>query len=71
VLDSGEIICAHRILDHLYTGAGTLLSFYCMGLNQSAVGMWKNHCLINLHLLTGQIVKPGAGPFSPPSLPTM
>jgi len=40
------------------------LSFYCMGLNQSTVGMWKNNCLINLHLLTGQIGKPGAGPFS-------
>jgi ferredoxin-nitrate reductase len=41
-----------------------LLSFYCMGLNQSVVGMWKNNSLINLHLLTGQIGKPGAGPFS-------
>ena len=40
-----------------------LLSFYCMGLNQSTVGMWKNNSLINLHLLTGQIGKPGAGPF--------
>ncbi len=26
--------------------------------------MWKNNSLINLHLLTGQIGKPGAGPFS-------
>jgi ferredoxin-nitrate reductase len=40
------------------------LTFYCMGLNQSTVGMWKNNSLINLHLLTGQIGKPGAGPFS-------
>lgn len=40
------------------------LSFYCMGMNQSTVGMWKNNSLINLHLLTGQIGKPGAGPFS-------
>jgi ferredoxin-nitrate reductase len=40
------------------------LSFYCMGLNQSTVGMWKNNSLINLHLLTGQIGKSGAGPFS-------
>jgi ferredoxin-nitrate reductase len=40
------------------------LSFYCMGLNQSTVGVWKNNSLINLHLLTGQIGKPGAGPFS-------
>jgi ferredoxin-nitrate reductase len=40
------------------------LSFYCMGLNQSTVGVWKNNSLINLHMLTGQIGKPGAGPFS-------
>ena len=40
------------------------LSFYCMGLNQSTVGMWKNNSIINLHLLLGQIGKPGAGPFS-------
>jgi ferredoxin-nitrate reductase len=32
--------------------------------NQSTVGMWKNNSIINLHLLTGQIGKPGAGPFS-------
>src|SRR6185295_6572586 len=25
---------------------------------------WKNNSLINLHLLTGQIGKPGCGPFS-------
>jgi ferredoxin-nitrate reductase len=40
------------------------LSLYCMGLNQSTVGMWKNNSLINLHLLTGQIGRVGAGPFS-------
>src|SRR5262249_31015257 len=51
-------------LARLLAGAGTVLSFYCMGLNQSTVGMWKNNSLINLHLLTGQIGKPGAGPFS-------
>jgi ferredoxin-nitrate reductase len=51
-------------LANLVAGAGPLLSFYCMGLNQSTVGMWKNNSLINLHLLTGQIGKPGAGPFS-------
>jgi ferredoxin-nitrate reductase len=51
-------------LARLLTGAGSLLSFFCMGLNQSTVGMWKNNSLINLHLLTGQIGKPGAGPFS-------
>jgi len=40
------------------------LTFYCQGLKQSTVGVWKNNSIINLHLLTGQIGKPGAGPFS-------
>lgn len=41
-----------------------VLSLYCMGLGQSSVGTWKHNALINLHLMTGQIGKPGAGPFS-------
>ena len=41
-----------------------LLSFYCMGLGQSSSGTAKNQALIDLHLLTGQIGRPGAGPFS-------
>jgi ferredoxin-nitrate reductase len=44
--------------------AQSVLSMYCMGLGQSTVGTWKCNSLINLHLLTGQIGKPGAGPFS-------
>ncbi|MBC7681891.1 MAG: molybdopterin-dependent oxidoreductase, partial [Ferruginibacter sp.] len=40
------------------------LSLYCMGLNQSSSGTAKNAALINLHLATAQIGKPGAGPFS-------
>ena len=40
------------------------LSLYCQGLNQSVSGTDKNAALINLHLATGHIGKPGAGPFS-------
>ncbi len=40
------------------------LSLYCQGLNQSSHGTAKNASLINLHLATAQIGKPGAGPFS-------
>ncbi len=40
------------------------LSFYCMGLGQSTVGTAKCQALIDIHLLLGQIGKPGAGPFS-------
>ena len=35
-----------------------------MGVNQSSEGTAKVRTLINLHLMTGQIGKPGAGPFS-------
>lgn len=41
-----------------------VLSLYCQGLNQSSSGTAKNAALINLHLATGQIGKPGAGPLS-------
>ncbi|HJV53925.1 MAG TPA: molybdopterin-dependent oxidoreductase [Noviherbaspirillum sp.] len=44
--------------------AKAALSFYCQGLNQSSSGTAKNAALINLHLATRQIGKPGAGPFS-------
>ncbi len=40
------------------------LSLYCQGLNQSSNGTANNATLINLHLATGQIGRPGAGPFS-------
>ncbi|MDY6783032.1 MAG: nitrate reductase [Cyanobacteriota bacterium] len=41
-----------------------VLSLWSMGLNQSSEGTAKVRTLINLHLLTGQMGKPGAGPFS-------
>ncbi|AWI53723.1 nitrate reductase [Aquabacterium olei] len=47
-----------------FGGHTPTLSLYCQGLNQSARGTDKNAALINLHLATGQIGKPGAGPFS-------
>ena len=47
-----------------------VLSLYCQGLNQSHAGTAKNAALINLHLATGQIGKPGAGPFSLTGQPT-
>ncbi len=41
-----------------------VLSMWSMGINQSSEGTAKARSLINLHLMTGQIGKPGAGPFS-------
>lgn len=40
------------------------LSCYTMGLNQYSNGSDKNAALIHLHLATGHLGKPGAGPFS-------
>jgi assimilatory nitrate reductase catalytic subunit len=40
------------------------LSLYCQGLNQSVQGTHKNAALINLHLATAQIGRPGAAPLS-------
>jgi ferredoxin-nitrate reductase len=41
-----------------------VLSLWSMGMNQSSEGTAKVRTLINLHLMTGTIGKPGAGPFS-------
>ncbi len=41
-----------------------VLSLWSMGMNQSSEGTAKVRTLINLHLMTGNIGKPGAGPFS-------
>ncbi|MBO9652042.1 MAG: molybdopterin-dependent oxidoreductase [Variovorax sp.] len=48
----------------LFATSPATLSLYCQGLNQSSSGTLKNAALINLHLATAQIGKPGAGPFS-------
>jgi len=40
------------------------MSFWCMGLNQRTRGVWANNLVHNLHLLTGQICRPGATSFS-------
>lgn len=41
-----------------------VLSLWSMGMNQSSEGTAKVRTLINLHLMTRNIGKPGAGPFS-------
>ena len=40
------------------------MSMWCQGLNQSHHGTHNGTALIALHLATGQIGRPGAGPFS-------
>ncbi|MER2555784.1 MAG: molybdopterin-dependent oxidoreductase, partial [Thauera sp.] len=59
-LAEAEIVQAAR----WFGKAAAALSLYCQGLNQSAHGTHNNAALIHLHLATGQIGRPGAGPFS-------
>ncbi|EKV29471.1 Periplasmic nitrate reductase precursor [Caenispirillum salinarum AK4] len=41
-----------------------VMSLWTMGMNQHVRGVWINHLVYNLHLLTGKISQPGNGPFS-------
>jgi assimilatory nitrate reductase catalytic subunit len=65
-----HIVTAARWFAGLADGAAShsarrpTLSLWCQGLNQSTSGTDRNSTLINLHLATGQIGKPGAGPLS-------
>jgi assimilatory nitrate reductase catalytic subunit len=49
---------------HLFASSTASLSLWCQGLNQAVTGTRRNLALINLHLATGQLGRPGAGPFS-------
>ncbi|KUM95164.1 reductase [Streptomyces cellostaticus] len=48
----------------LIGAAGDWTSCWTMGLNQSTHGTWNTNALVNLHLATGAICRPGSGPFS-------
>ncbi len=56
---AGDIVTAARMF-----GAGRTMSFWTMGLNQRTTGVWANNLVHNLHLISGQIGKPGATSFS-------
>ena len=52
-------------LAQLYADPKTkVTSFWTMGVNQHTRGVWVNHMIYNLHLLTGKIAQPGNSPFS-------
>ncbi|MGQ0501058.1 MAG: nitrate reductase [Panacagrimonas sp.] len=48
----------------LFARTGRAITAFSMGVNQSSAGTDKVNAIINCHLLTGRIGKPGAGPFS-------
>ena len=53
----------HQAVEYIGKSKG-FISMWAMGFNQSVIGVNKNLALLNLHLITGHIGKPGSGPFS-------
>jgi assimilatory nitrate reductase catalytic subunit len=53
-----------RAFFDLFAAAPRTVSLFSMGANQSAQGVAKGLAIINTHLATGRIGKPGACPFS-------
>jgi nitrate reductase NapA len=52
-------------LAELYADPKTkVMSLWTMGFNQHVRGVWANHMVYNIHLLTGKIAEPGNSPFS-------
>jgi len=47
-----------------FGSARAALSMWCQGLNQSTHGTHNTAAIVHLHLATGQIGRPGAGPLS-------
>lgn len=48
----------------LFAESSATMSLWCMGINQRVQGVFANNLIHNLHLITGQICRPGATPFS-------
>lgn len=53
-----------RAFFELFRSTAKVVTCYSQGVNQSAQGTDKVNAIINCHLATGRIGKPGCGPFS-------
>jgi nitrate reductase NapA len=49
---------------YLFASAGASMSMWTMGVNQRIQGVFLNNTLNSMHLITGQICRPGATPMS-------
>ncbi len=47
-----------------FAGTGKVVTVYSQGVNQSSAGTDKVNAIINCHLITGRIGRPGMGPLS-------
>jgi len=62
---SGVPVNRLEALAEIYADPKTkVMSLWTMGFNQHTRGVWCNHLVYNLHLLTGKISEPGNSPFS-------
>ena len=59
-LSAGELQAFYR----LWAGTEKVVTVYSQGVNQSACGTDKVNAILNCHLATGRIGRPGMGPFS-------
>lgn len=59
-VDAGQL----REFYALFARTGKVVTAFSMGVNQSSSGTDKVNAIINCHLFTGRIGKPGMGPFS-------
>ncbi len=59
-LDAGDV---ERFFDW-FAATPAVVTMFSQGVNQSSAGTDKANAIINVHLLTGRIGRPGAGPFS-------
>ncbi|MFG1428930.1 nitrate reductase [Roseixanthobacter glucoisosaccharinicivorans] len=69
--DIGATAAATGLMDHevssffeMFRATPCVVTCYSQGVNQSAVGTDKVNAVLNCHLATGRIGKPGMGPFS-------
>lgn len=53
-----------RMIAQWIARSGDWMTLWTMGLNQSTHGTWNTNAIVNLHLATGAICRPGSGPFS-------
>ncbi len=63
---SSTILSTSKIADfyELFAGTERVVTIYSQGVNQSSVGTDKVNAILNCHLATGRIGRPGMGPFS-------
>lgn len=59
-LDEGDVARFYR----LFTDTEQTVTLFSQGINQSRSGSDKGNAIINCHLITGRIGRPGMGPFS-------